>query len=409
MEILIEKLVYGGAGLGRTEEGKAVFVPYVLPGERVKVQVLQEKKGHIQAELLEVMQPSPQRISPFCKHFGVCGGCAYQHMSYADQLQTKQAIIQEMLQRTCKLESFTLKAMVGSPNETFYRNHVQFHVDADGKTGFLKAGSHELVAVEECFLPQEELLQLRHTLLLEDASGLDWIDFRTGDEEPLVYFHGEEPAPELEVDFPVNLLFEHDGAPMILSGDEYIVKTINGRPFRVTADAFFQTNEAQTQRLVDEVLSAIKPAAGGVLLDVYCGVGLFAAFAAPLFEQVIGIEADALAAEDFAANLDEFDNVDLYLGTAEDVLPGLKVKVDVMIVDPPRLGIERHALDAIIALAPQRIVYVSCDLATLARDLNRLLPAGYSLLYVQPMDMFPHTQHIENVVVLDLETPGAAA
>ncbi|MBI9048156.1 MAG: class I SAM-dependent RNA methyltransferase [Anaerolineaceae bacterium] len=400
MEILIEKMVYGGAGLGRTVEGKAVFVPYVLPGELVDVRIVQEKKGHIHAELIEVLKPSDKRVVPFCKHFSQCGGCAYQHMSYADQLIAKQEIIQETLTRTCKLPEFQIKPIIPSANEKYYRNHIQFHMDADGKSGFLKSGSHELINIEECFLPEKELLTLRENLLFEDASGLNGIDLRSGDEDPLVIFHGEEQPPQLEVDFSINLLFENDGNPMILSGDEHIMKTINGRGFRVSADTFFQTNDLQTERLLNEVLDAIKSAAGGLLLDVYCGVGLFSAFAAPMFDQVIGIEIAPLACEDFAENLDEFDNVALYQGKAEEVLPTLNVPADVMIVDPPRAGIDRKAMDAMIKIAPNHIVYVSCDLSTLARDLNRLMEGDYKLISFQPIDMFPHTQHIESIVVL---------
>jgi 23S rRNA (uracil1939-C5)-methyltransferase len=400
MEITIEKLVYGGAGLGHTKEGKAVFVPYVLPDEVVNVNIVEEKKGHILAELLEVISPSEKRMAPFCKHYMLCGGCAYQHMSYADQLLTKETIIKETLARTCNLSDFPINPMIPSPKGQFYRNHVQFHVDPDGKTGFLKSGSHELIPIEECYLPEENLLTLRDTLNFEDASGLNWIDFRSGEADDLVYFHGEELPPELEVDFPINMLFENEGVPMILSGDEHVVKSIKGRDFKVSADAFFQTNDSQTERMVDEVLNAIKPASGGVLLDVYCGVGLFSAFAAHMFDQVIGIEIAPLACEDFAVNLDDFENVSLYEGKAEEVLPVLDVPVDVMIVDPPRSGIDRFALDAIIEKQPETIVYVSCDLSTLARDLNKLLKNGYQLKSFQPIDMFPHTQHIESIVVL---------
>ena len=400
MEIIIEKLVYGGAGLGRNEAGKAVFVPYVLPGEKVKVETVQEKKGHIQAALVEVLEPSEKRILPFCKHFTQCGGCAYQHMNYADPLLAKENIIKETLARTCKLDEFPVKPMIPSPKEQYYRNHVQFHVDPDGKTGFLKSGSHELIPIEECYLPEEDLFVLHNTLNFEDASGLNWIDFRSGEADDLVYFHGEELPPELEVDFPINMLFENEGIPMILSGDEHVIKTIKGRNFKVSADAFFQTNDAQTERMVEEVLTAIKPESGGILLDVYCGVGLFSAFAAPMFEQVIGIEIAPLACEDFAVNLDEFDNVSLYEGKAEEVLPALDAPGDVMIVDPPRSGIDRFALDAIIEKQTGTIVYVSCDLSTLARDLNKFLEAGYQMKSFQPIDMFPHTQHIESIVVL---------
>ena len=403
-EIEIEKLVYGGTGLGRDAQGKAVFVPYVLPGEKVLVQPMQEKKGHIQADLLHVINPSSLRVEPFCKHFGECGGCAYQHMAYSDQLTTKQDIILEMLERSLGKIDFTIKPILPSPKERYYRNHVQFHLTEDGHSGFLRGNTHEMIVIEECYLPEEDLLALRDALVLEDASGLEWVDLRSGDADPMVYFHGEE-APELGVDFPINLLFENQGIPQILSGDEAVIKTIKGRPFRVTADAFFQVNDGQAAQMVDVVLDALRPAEGKTLLDVYCGVGLFTAFAAPHCKEIIAIETSPLACEDFAVNLDEFDNVSLYEGTAEQVLPALKVKADAVIVDPPRAGLAPQALDALLSLAAPLLVYVSCDLATLARDLKRLTQGGYTIQSVQPLDMFPHTQHVENVVLMTISVP----
>ncbi len=401
MEITIDKLVYGGFGLGRSQEGKAVFVPFVLPGERVSVNPVQEKKGHMHAELVEILQASEKRVQPFCKHFGVCGGCSYQMLTYAEQLLAKQAIVMETLVRSTGLENPPVREIMASPDEKNYRNQMAFQILESGKTGFYQTQSRGLLEIEECFLPQESMMALREALTLEDPSGLEWVDFRSGDDDPLVFFHGDDVPPELEVDFPINLLFEQDGTPMILSGDEFILKTLAGRTFRVSGDAHFQVNDRQTERLIKLVMQAITPAAGGMLLDVYCGVGLLSAFVAPLFTEVIGIEAHPLACEDYAVNLDEFENVSLYQGAPEAVLPTLKIKPDVMIVAPPRSGIDRFALDAILPMGPKRVIYVSADLATLARDLKRFLQAGYTLESVQPMDMLPHTQHIECVVILN--------
>jgi len=400
MEIVIDKLVYGGFGLGRNADGKAVFVPYVLPGERVLVNPVQEKKGHIHAELVEILERSEKRVQPFCRHFGICGGCSYQILDYSEQLAIKQAIVEEAILRATGLETIPIRDILPSPDETHYRNQVTFQVLDNGKTGFYRGQSHERMEIEECYLPLESLLSLRDSLSLEDPSGLSWIDFRSGDEDSLVYFHGEDAPPELEVDFPVNLLFEQDGDPMILSGDEYILKTIAGRTFQISGDAHFQVNDRQSERLIKLVMQALTPAAGGTLLDVYCGVGLLSAFVAPLFKEVVAIEAHPLDCEDFVVNLDEFEHVSLYQGSPEVVLPALKLKPDAMIVAPLRSGIDRFALDAILPMEPRRVIYISADLATLARDLKRFLQAGYTLESVQPLDMLPHTHHIECVVVL---------
>jgi len=187
----------------------------------------------------------------------------------------------------------------------------------------------------------------------------------------------------------------------VMAGDDYIVMEALGRPFRVSAGSFFQVNSAQAEVLLRHVLEILPGDAQGTLVDVYCGVGLFTAFLAPRFARVVGIELSEAACDDFAINLDEFDHVELYMGAAEQVLPALDVKPAVMLLDPPRAGLERAALDAVVNLAPPRLVYVSCDPATLARDTKRLLAGGYRLEQVTPFDMFPQTFHVECVAIFE--------
>lgn len=187
---------------------------------------------------------------------------------------------------------------------------------------------------------------------------------------------------------------------MVLAGDDGLIFEVLEKPFRVSAGSFFQVNLEQAAAMVQYLLGRLPLGKETTLLDVYCGVGLFSAFMAPRVGRCVGIELSQSACEDYAANLDDCDNVELYIGAAEDVLPALELKADIVLVDPPRAGLERLALDAIAALAPAVLTYVSCDPSTLARDVKRLIAAGYELKEVKPFDLFPQTYHVECVAIL---------
>ena len=207
-----------------------------------------------------------------------------------------------------------------------------------------------------------------------------------------------EQAPELSIeDLPLSVVLMSEDEMMVLAGDDFTVQEVGGRPFRVTAGSFFQVNTPMAAAMVEQVLRLLPPGEEDVVLDLYCGVGLFTAFLAPLVREVIGVELSLPACADYIVNLDEFDNVSLYEGAVEQVLPELKQTPTLAIVDPPRAGLERAALDALAALHPRKIVYVSCDPATLARDAKRLLEAGYTLEEFTPFDLFPQTYHIESI------------
>lgn len=402
LEVKLDKLVYGGDAMGRLEDGRAIFVPYALPGEKVRVRVVTEKRGHVRAALLEVLEASPDRIDARCKHFTECGGCHYQHLSYEKQLEVKQQVLVEQFQRMAGIDDPPVDAIVPSPSEWYYRNTVQFSQTEDGKLGYQAARSRSVVPVTECFLPEEGISQLWPQLSLETVPGLHRIELRQADNgEMLVMAGQEELPPEMELELPISAVYLSPGkGPMIMAGDEFGIIHINERPFSFHAGSFFQVNTAQAQALVNHVMGLLPLTPETVALDVYCGVGLFSAFIAPKVEQLIGIEYSGLSCEDFAVNLDEFENVTIYQGPAERILPSLDVKADVVVVDPPRAGIKPQALDALVKMEAGTIVYVSCDPATLARDVKRLIKAGYQLERITPFDLFPQTYHIETVVVM---------
>ncbi len=405
-EITFEKLTYGGEAMGRLPDGRAVFVPFGLPREKVKVRLTEEKKGFARGELIEILESSPERIKPKCIHFAVCGGCHYQNLAYQNQLKAKTEILIDQLKRIGKIENPPVKPIVPSDHEWNYRNHVQFHLTADGKLGFVDAQNRFIVPVTECHLPDMGIQSLWHDLDFESKDEVDRVALRSGaDEELMVVLESETPEmPELEIEADVSVVHLYAGHSAVIAGQNYLTAKILDQEFHVSAGSFFQVNTNMAEKMTKHLLAELPVSSATVLLDVYCGAGLFSKFFAPKCRRVIGVESSESACEDFAINLDEFDNVDLYEGAAEEILPGLAGKLQgeiYMLVDPPRAGIERHALDAIIQIQPQTIAYVSCDPATLARDAARLLAAGYKLKQVTPFDLFPHTYHIETISIFE--------
>jgi 23S rRNA (uracil1939-C5)-methyltransferase len=401
-EVSMQAMVYGGNAMGKLEDGRAVFVPFALPGELVRIRLTEEKPRYCRGELIEILKPSLDRIQPRCRHFGACGGCHYQHLSYEKQLEVKTAVVVEQLERLAGLENPPVKPIVASPNAWNYRNAVQFHLSPTGKMAFQRVSSHELVEVDECFLPEIGLDEVWRKVEIDPQSRLERVEFRQGsDGEILLNLEGDdEVPPEMETDLPISMVYLGSEKPYVMSGEESVVMEVKNRLFRCSAGSFFQVNLPQAENLVHHVFQKFDLKGDETLLDIYCGVGLFSAFAAPKVSRCIGIELSPWAVNDFVANLDEFDNVEIYQAAVEDVLPQLPVEPEAVIIDPPRSGLHPRVVDALLDKKPEKIVYVSCDPATLARDVRRLLEGGYRLEEIQPFDMFPQTYHVETVCFL---------
>ena len=393
---------FGGDALGRLPDGRAVFVPFGLPHETVKIRLTSEKPTFARGEIVEILTASPQRIAARCTHFGVCGGCSYQHLAYPDQLDLKRKLVVDQLKRLGGLPDFPVDPVVASPEPWNYRNTVQFHVSPVGKLGFQRAGSNAFVEISECHLPKNTINSLWQQLTLEEGSGITRAELREGaDEDALLHLESMvDEAPEFEVDFPLSVVYSGPSDTMVLSGDEFVVMSVRGRNFKVSAESFFQTNIPVAEAMVEKVLALAGDLSGKTVLDAYCGVGLFSAFLAPSVKELIGMELSDSACDDFATNLDEFENVSLYMGAVEEVLPSLGLSPELVVIDPPRSGLDARVIDALEKAAPQKIIYVSCDPATLARDVKRFTQKGYTLQSVTPFDQFPQTHHIETISLL---------
>lgn len=408
IELTLDGIAHGGEALGR-HSGKVVFVPFAIPGERVRVAIVEEKERWARARLLEVLSASPDRVEAPCPYFGPgkCGGCQWQHIAYERQVALKGEIVADQLQR---LGHFTsppvVDAMALADDEGWldygYRNHTQFALTPEGELGYRRAASHDVIAIERCLLLAPQLDDL-HAALDLSYTGLTGISLRAGlnTGQALVMFEAAgDDVPELEIDLDVACAIETRNGIQPLIGQPWIEEAVAGRRYRVSAGSFFQVNTAGAEALVDLVTAYLAPSANDVVLDAYCGVGLFTLALAERVAEVIGVESAASSVEDLAQNAGDLTQVTVHEGPMEEVLPALieqGQRIDLAVMDPPRAGAGEAVIRDLAALGPRRIVYVSCDPATLARDGVYLVAAGYRLVEAQPLDMFPQTYHIETV------------
>lgn len=405
IELRLTDMAHGGEALGRYE-GKVIFVPYAIPDEEALVEITEDKGSYARARLVEVLSPSPHRVDPPCPHFGPerCGGCQWQHIAYPAQLEFKAAVVRDQLARLGRLPDVPVKPTIPSASPWHYRNHVQFTVDNDGRLGFVATDGRRVEPTQKCYLLHPLLEELLAALDLE-LPGLTRLSLRAGvntGDQMLIFETQDDEPPALETDLPLScVLLLSEGIPVNLIGNNYITEVVAGRRFRISATSFFQVNTAAAEELVRLVAEYLAPVGYETLLDAYCGVGTFALTLADKVGQVIGVEEAAGAVEDARVNAGGVDNVEFIEGRVETVLPQLDRRIDLVVLDPPRQGCRPEAMTALIELAPRRIVYVSCDPATLARDARKLAEGGYQLVEVQPVDMFPQTYHIENVALFE--------
>jgi 23S rRNA (uracil1939-C5)-methyltransferase len=451
MLLSIEKLIYGGDGLARTAAGAdgrsmAVFVPFVLPGERVEAEIRQEKPGFARGSVAQLIEASPDRVEARCPYFRQCGGCHYQHISYERQLEFKAEILRETLQRIAKIELKSELRLHASPPWN-YRNRTRLQVRTapefppqTGKTGrsggpgfalgYFQFGSHEFLPVRECPISSPLLNRVMVRLLelrgLNCPEAVEEIELfaDAADERLLAWaFCGREAdkrdllrwAEALERELPeiggVTFFSSRkrssqqrleDEAPMdpqslAQSGAKAIRYRTKDHEYQVSAGAFFQVN----RYLVDELVSVVTGnASGDVALDLYAGVGLFSAALARNFHHILGVEASLTAHADFVQNVPA--NVKAAGARTEDYLRSRPVRnrPDIIVLDPPRTGVGKAVTRSLMEVGAPRVRYVSCDPATLARDIAPLLADGYYIEEAHLFDLFPGTFHIESVMLL---------
>ena len=460
-EIEIIDLGAKGKAVGKAPDGKIIFAPYLAPGDIADIQVHKKRKAYYEGKAVDIHRFSPLRTQPACKYFGICGGCKLQHIKYEEQIKFKQKEVENNLIRLGKISlPREISPIMPSPEIYNYRNKMEFSFSAkrwltpgeiqSGESvtqreglGFHIAGMWDKVLdIDECHLQEEPSNKIRNavrkfalennipffdprekkgllrTLMIRNTSIGEWMVV-------MQFFHNDKENIEklmsfLKKEFPEITSLQYiinpkdndsfyDQKVVLYAGRDYIQEKWDDLTFRISAKSFFQTNSKQAYRLYQKVkeFAAIKP--HETVYDLYTGTGSIAQFIAGDAKKVIGVESVPQAIEDAKKNADlnQIDNVEFITGDMKEVFTPDFIdkygKADVVITDPPRDGMHKKVVENLLNLAPQRIVYVSCNSATQARDLG-LMKEKYEIVKMQPVDMFPHTHHVENIVLLHKKT-----
>jgi 23S rRNA (uracil1939-C5)-methyltransferase len=422
MKLRIEKAVYGGAGLAR-DEGKAIFVPFTLPGEAVEAHVVDNRGSYANAELDHVVEAAPERVKAPCPYFGECGGCHYQCASYAEQVRLKAEILRETLERVRLREIPEIGVLQGEP--LGYRNRVRLHADrVSSRLCYKRRGSHANLVVEECPVAAPVLQEAIRAVQARAAEWRlhEWLDevelFTNAEQREVLltlWARGKQQAnnylvqlwPQLREAIPPLV-----GAAVLASGEgkqkggvlakvgkQVLAYRANGADYRVSLGSFFQVNRFLIDALVERVTAG---RAGGVAWDLYAGVGLFARALAGHFRKVVAVEASPSSVADLRLNLGAPHRV--VAATTLEFLRRAHAErqtvPDFIVVDPPRAGLGKEISRLLSQIGPHHITYVSCDPASLSRDLKSLLDSGYHLTDLTMVDLFPQTFHLESVAML---------
>ncbi|MCW3489475.1 23S rRNA (uracil(1939)-C(5))-methyltransferase RlmD [Dethiobacter alkaliphilus] len=441
VELEIHSLNHDGEGVGRYQ-GFTIFVPDAVPGDTVNAKVISVQKSYARALLQSVITSSPTRIAPSCEHAAQCGGCQLQHLQYEEQLKLKQNIVSDALKRIGGIDIHVLVTM-GMQDPWRYRNKAQVPVGLENGTvraGFYEKRSHNIIDLKCCHIQHpanDNVVQTVRNILQQlsvpvyrerEHKGLvrhilARTSFTTEEVLVAIITNGRQLPKKQEVvqqlkDSIPNLCgivqnINNRKGNTILGNEEF---TLWGRPwlreqlgdlqFHVSARSFFQVNPLQTEVLYNKALEYANLSGTETVFDLYCGIGTISLFLARKAAKVVGVESVEAAVHDARENakVNNIENAEFHTGTAETVVPRLfkqDYHADVVVVDPPRKGCDEKLLATIAAMRPQRVVYVSCNPATLARDLKYLQQNGYNPIEAQPVDMFPHTSHVETVVLLE--------
>ena len=441
VDLFIEDMSSDGNGIGRTD-GQVVFVEGCVQGDRVRARITKAKKNYALADCTEITEPSPFRNKGFCQFSGDCGGCPLGDLKYAKQLEIKEGWVREKLIRLGGLEEPIIRPIIGMEEPSRYRNKATFAVSDSGDIGFVRKKSHQVVDCQDCKIQTEAcmgvadaLWQYLHAKNLRKAVSSLMVRTAPGTGEMMaVVKASRNDLPDLELlaglmdegsGFNLESIYVNDKC---IAGHKTITDIADGLKFEISPESFYQVNSEQMVKLYDKAMDYADLKGGETVLDLYCGVGTIGLFAAKRMNDsgcVIGIESVKPAVIDANRNsvINGMVSTRYIAGKAEEVLPaimGLKPfmgynevnelvekepplrveHADVVFLDPPRAGCEEELLNAVVQAAPDRIVYVSCDPATLARDIKYLTGQGYEFIEATPVDMFPHTGHCECVTLM---------
>lgn len=438
-KIEINGMTHEGQGVGRIDNF-TVFVDGVIKGEEAEIKIIKVNKNYAVGKLLKLLKASPDRIEPVCGVYKRCGGCSLQHMSKEATLRFKTELVTESINRIGKLQDVKVNDIIGMEKPFNYRNKAQYPVGRlkdELKVGFYAKKSHEIIDTRVCMIQHsmsdkaklivKEFLTKNNISVYDEATGKGLIrhvmtrtGFNTGEVMVVLVINGKslpgqdqlvrlliEEIPEIKsIVLNVNTANTNvilGPKNIVIYGEETITDFIGKFKFRISPLSFFQVNPVQTEVLYNKALEYAGLTGQETVFDLYCGIGTISLFLSEKAKKVYGVEVVEEAVRDAKENakLNNVDNVEFFVGEAERIIPDMYqrgIKADVVVVDPPRKGCDVALLETLVSMEPQRIVYVSCNPATLARDLGYLAEHGFKVLEVQPVDMFPWTSHVECVV-----------
>ncbi|GIH76600.1 class I SAM-dependent RNA methyltransferase [Planobispora longispora] len=408
IELTVGPVAHGGWCVAR-HDGRVVFVRHALPGERVLAEVTEETTRFLRADAVEVLEASPDRVVPPCPFAGPgrCGGCDWQHASPEAQRRLKTDVVAEQLRRLGGIEwKGRVEEVPGAPGGLGWRTRVQFAVDRDGTPGLRRHRSHDIEPVDACLIAHPEVERVgAETLNWRGASSVEVIASSGGDRAVVISPKPRRTVAVPDLDESVSVFVnEGRGRTRTVHGHHHVTERVDGRDFRVTGSGFWQIHPGAAATLLEAVMEFAAPKQGEWALDLYCGVGLFAAALAEAVGPdgaVFGVESEPAAVRDAERNLRDLPQARAGRGFVEDALDRYGIeRADLVVVDPPRTGLGREVVDRVAGLEASRIVYVSCDPATLARDLSWFAERRYRLAGLRAFDAFPMTHHVESVALL---------
>lgn len=405
IELIIDNLDHQGRGVSKQLD-KVIFVPNALPGECVNVRIDKIKKNIVEAHVESFLQSSDERINSVCPHFSKCGGCDLMHLTYDKQLAFKERKIEEIMHKFCNYQ-FKINPIVKSEHQEYYRNKVTFQID--NVVGFYERGTNKIVPVNNCKIINQkanDLLKRFNTSSFIEHIKKVMIRNNSVNEILLVIETDNKISSDV-----INETFKDEADSIVINGKVTlgtgkILEQLNKYKFIVSPKSFFQVNTKQTVNLYNLIKKYAALTKDDILFDLYCGTGTIGIYLSEDCQKVIGIEINKSAIDDANKNKDinNITNIEFICGDALKQISKSKIKPDVIVVDPPRAGLDKKDILNILELKAKRIVYVSCDPVTLARDLN-ILGKDYEIKELTPVDMFPNTSHVECVSVLKLRKP----
>lgn len=401
MQCIIEKLDHQGRGITRID-GKITFIENALPDEVVDIEIVSSNKNFNEGIIKNIIKKSSKRIEPKCPYYNECGGCNLMHLSYNDQLNYKENKVKEIMDRYANIDTKLVNNIVPSPKDFNYRNKVT--LKCNGKLGYYKRRTNDIINIEKCLLLEDDLNEKILSINNKLNTNINEVIIRKISDNVSLTLSLQKEEKEYKKYENLNniLTLQVNKKQINITQESNIFAKLEEFNFIVSPTAFFQVNTLQTINLYNKIKDYIQKFNMPNVLDLYCGTGTIGIYVSDYVDKLIGVEINPKAIEDAKTNAknNHIKNANFYAGDTKTILHKNNFKADVVIVDPPRAGLDKEVISDLIKINPKEIIYVSCDPVTLARDI-KLLKEFYNVLEVTPFDMFPNTYHVENVVALE--------